>query len=104
MLNCVGDQMIAIEKHYTAPELGKLWGFSADTIRALFKDEPGVIKYGSSKYVSLRIPASVAARVHERLQRPIVRVKLRPPGPLKQVKLRELLAEKGIVLPRRAVQ
>jgi hypothetical protein len=59
-----------------------LWGFSDDFIRALFENEIGVIKVvrpedpnkknkdgrkGKREYVSLRIPESVAARVHERL-------------------------------------
>jgi hypothetical protein len=76
------------EKHYKVPELAKLWGFSDDFIRSLFENEIGVLKIvrpedpdkkrtdcpktrpnckGKREYVSLRIPESVAARVHERL-------------------------------------
>ena len=70
------------ERHYTVPELEEQWNFSDDFIRQLFINEPGVIKIvrpedpnrigkngkkGKRPYVTLRIPESVAARVHERL-------------------------------------
>lgn len=61
----------AMEKHFTPEELGELWGLSADTIRRLFDEEPGVLviqrsKRRSRRYRTLRIPASVAERVHRR--------------------------------------
>jgi hypothetical protein len=58
---------------YTVAELALLWSLSVDTVRALFKDEPGVIKIskpakkGRRAYVNLRIPETVAARVERRL-------------------------------------
>jgi hypothetical protein len=61
------------EKHYTPSELADLWGVSVQTIRDLFKDEDGVLKLGSDgtrtrrAYKTLRIPNSVAERVHTRL-------------------------------------
>jgi hypothetical protein len=61
------------EKHYTPAELAEMWGISAETVRVLFRDEPGVLKIGSSAtkykrgYKTLRIPESVAERVHTRL-------------------------------------
>jgi hypothetical protein len=68
--------MPALERHYTPQELGELWGFDQTTIRRLFVDEPGVLKIGKQarrdgkrSYVSVRIPASVAQRVHERKAR-----------------------------------
>jgi hypothetical protein len=68
--------MAALERHYTPAELGDLWGFDQTTIRRLFVDEPGVLKIGKQarrdgkrSYVSVRIPASVAQRVHERRTR-----------------------------------
>jgi hypothetical protein len=67
------DNVIALEKHFTPKELGELWGFSPDKIRDMFCDVPGVMKAGASfrrgrrGYVTLRIPASVAARVHQEL-------------------------------------
>jgi len=66
------------EKHYTPVELGKLWGLHGKTVRELFKSEQGVIVLGNPKttryrkaYTTLRIPASVAERVHRRLQNAI---------------------------------
>ena len=63
------------EQHYTANEIAKLWGLHGKTTRALFKSEPGVLVLGNTKttkyrkaYTTLRIPASVAERVHRRLQ------------------------------------
>ncbi len=61
------------EQHYRPEELAKLWGLSANLIRDLFEFEPGVLKINrpeklhKRRYVSLRIPASVAERVHLRL-------------------------------------
>jgi hypothetical protein len=64
------------ERHYTPQELAALWGFDQTTIRRMFIDEPGVLKEGKQvrrdgkrPYVSLRIPESVARRVHERKTR-----------------------------------
>ena len=61
------------DKHYSPDELADLWGVSAETIRSIFRDEPGVLKIGKAGaawkrgYVTLRIPESVAERVHTRL-------------------------------------
>jgi len=62
-------------RHYSPAEVGKLWNLSPDTIRRLFEKEPGVLligeksRRGRRRYVTLRIPASVVARVHRRLSR-----------------------------------
>ena len=62
------------EKHYTPEALGKLWSFSGNTIREMFRNEPGVIKVdhretrSKRNYCSMRIPASVAQKVYARLQ------------------------------------
>jgi hypothetical protein len=62
--------MSALEQHFTPSELAKLWSLSDDTIRAWFRDEKGVLlidrpeKIHKRGYTSMRIPASVAARVH----------------------------------------
>ena len=64
---------IMAEKHYEPSELADMWGVSAETIRSIFREEPGVLKIGKSGakykrgYVTLRIPESVAERVHTRL-------------------------------------
>lgn len=63
--------MGALEEHYTPQQLGKMWCLSADTIRAMFRDEPDVLiidrpeKMHKRGYMTLRIPASTAARVHQ---------------------------------------
>ncbi len=61
------------EKHYFVGELAALWNLSKQTIRRLFQDEPGVVRIGETRarrkrgYITLRIPESVAHRVHLRL-------------------------------------
>jgi len=61
------------ERHFAPDELAELWGVSVDSIRRLFRDEPGVLKMGDKspkhkrQYLTLRIPESVAERVHTRL-------------------------------------
>jgi predicted transcriptional regulator len=61
------------EKHYTPSELAQMWGVSVQTIRELFKNEEGVLKIGRNgtrmrrAYKTLRIPHSIAERVHTRL-------------------------------------
>jgi hypothetical protein len=54
------------ERHFSPRELAELWHLSADHIRALFLREPGVLITGSRKYRTMRIPESVAVRVHAR--------------------------------------
>jgi hypothetical protein len=59
-------------KHYSVPEIAKLWGVSDDTIRRIFEAEPGVLILGEAfrgkRRVkrTMRIPANVLQRVHER--------------------------------------
>jgi methylphosphotriester-DNA--protein-cysteine methyltransferase len=61
------------EKHYQPSELAEAWGVSVQTVREIFKEESGVLKIGRDGtrlrrgYKTLRIPESVAQRVHERL-------------------------------------
>jgi len=61
------------EKHFTPQQLADAWGVSVQTIREMFKDEEGVLKWGSDgtrvrrAYKTLRIPKEVAERVHRRL-------------------------------------
>ena len=58
------------EKHYRVAELARLWGIGRETARKLFLNEPGVIRIRlgrKHKNTVLSIPASVAARVHNRL-------------------------------------
>ncbi len=61
------------EVHFAPDELAELWGVSTETIRSIFREEPGVLKIGKTGgkykrgYVTLRIPETVAERVHRRL-------------------------------------
>jgi predicted transcriptional regulator len=64
------------ERHFSVNELAKMWGLSPATTRRMFRDEPGVLRFGREKkghqrdYVTLRIPESVAERVYRRCMRP----------------------------------
>ena len=66
----------AFERHFTPQQLADLWLLHVSTIRRLFIDEPGVMKFGKSSrrdgrrdYVTLRIPESVARRVYAKRTR-----------------------------------
>jgi hypothetical protein len=64
--------IMADEKHYTPDELAALWGVSAETIRTVFRKESGVLRLANPNekkrtYVLMRIPESIAQRVHKRL-------------------------------------
>lgn len=59
------------EHHYAVAEIAAMWNLSEDTVRRLFKDEPGVLvirdwqpRGRKRRYTTLRIPESVVARVH----------------------------------------
>lgn len=62
------------ERHYIVAEISQMWQLSPDSVRRLFEREPGVLviggdmtKRGARRYRTLRIPESVAERVHRRL-------------------------------------
>jgi hypothetical protein len=62
------------ERHFSVDELAELWGVSDDFVRRLFLREPGVVIFyhnrpGRRIYRTLRVPQSVAERVHLRLRR-----------------------------------
>lgn len=66
----------SIERHYSPAEIGELWNLSADCIRKIFEDEPGVLvignvgsRRGKRSYTTLRVPQSVLDRVHRRMSR-----------------------------------
>jgi len=64
---------VPAERHYAVAEIAEMWNLSADKVRELFEDEPGVLVIGDRsprrkrRYVTLRIPQSVLERVHSRL-------------------------------------
>jgi hypothetical protein len=67
----VADSSVG-EKHFAPAELAKIWGVSTVTIRRMFERETGVLKLGRThgrkrRYLTLRIPESVAVRVHAKL-------------------------------------
>ena len=65
------------EEYFTPEQLSKKWHVSVTTIRRWFRDEPGTLQWGNGTsrpgrkkaHLSLRIPASVAARVLRRMTR-----------------------------------
>jgi transcriptional regulator GlxA family with amidase domain len=64
----------ALERHFSVEELSELWAMSDDFVRRLFLKEPGVVVFwrqqpGRRVYRTLRIPESVALRVHRRMQK-----------------------------------
>ena len=67
-------ESLAFEQHFSPKQLAALWGYSPPFIRDTFRDEQGVIKVDRPEemhkrsYCSMRIPKSVAHRVHCRLQ------------------------------------
>lgn len=69
------DQSAALERHYTPSEIAKAWGISTDTVRELFRSEPGVIDLSAGRnssrrrYSTIRIPRFVVERVYARRQR-----------------------------------
>jgi hypothetical protein len=74
----LSDQRVndkAIERHYSAEEIGKLWGLSPRTVRRMFEHEPGIIVFGNNgsmkkrRYLTMRIPETVLVRVHRRLRK-----------------------------------
>jgi hypothetical protein len=66
-----------LEQHYAPTEIADRLAISVDKVRRMFQDEPGVVKIGEPsrrlgralkrRYYTLRIPASVAARVIARM-------------------------------------
>ena len=68
------NSAVALERHYSVPELAKIWFLSENTVRRIFLEEPGVLKLAHEetrhkrRYTTLRIPERIAQRVHRRLQ------------------------------------
>jgi hypothetical protein len=74
------------ERHYSPAELAELWNLSADTVRRMFENEPGILVFenpvrsSSRRFRTLRIPESVAQRVYSRFSNSEVAVgsRMRP--------------------------
>ena len=63
-----------LERHFSVEELAESWRVSDDFVRRLFQNEPGVVVFmnvrpGRRVYRTIRIPESVALRVHERMKK-----------------------------------
>ena len=73
-LNTEASKERYIEKHYSVSELASSWQLSENTIRRMFEDEPGVLRWGTTegrfkrRYITLRIPETVVLRVHRQLR------------------------------------
>lgn len=62
------------EPHYTPDEVAGFWHLNANSVRRMFRDEPGVLKFGNGKstykkraYTTIRIPKGVLDRVYRRM-------------------------------------
>ena len=73
----MSDFAVAVEKQYTINELCDLLKMSFSTVRLLVKDEPGVLKFQTSKCGSgkrhrtmYRVPESVVQRIIRRNTNP----------------------------------
>src|ERR1035437_6037936 len=59
---------VALERHYSVPEIAELWAMSEKSVRRLFAGEHGVLEWGTHEsarkrgYLNLRIPESVLIR------------------------------------------
>ena len=77
MVHVMAEIVIAVEKHYTINELCDLLKMSFSTVRLLVKDEPGVLKFQTTKRCAAkrartmyRIPESVLQRIIRRCANP----------------------------------
>jgi len=61
------------EPHFKVDEVAVLWNMSPDTVRRIFLEEPGVIRYTRPRskykrsYSTILIPESVLNRVYRRM-------------------------------------
>jgi hypothetical protein len=68
------DRPKSMQPHYTAKEIGKMWGISESTAFRIFREESGVLRIGDTNArrrtkISLRIPQDVLDRVWLRMTR-----------------------------------
>jgi hypothetical protein len=64
----------SVERHYSAAEIGEVWNLSADCVRNICENEPGVLVIGNAQqrrgkrsYTTPRIPQTVLDGGHRRL-------------------------------------
>ena len=74
VLRATGD-CPALERHFSVQEVAEMWNLCENSIRAIFKSEPGVVLIERPRsrwkrsYSTLRIPQSVLERVHLRMSK-----------------------------------
>jgi hypothetical protein len=70
-----GADTPALERHFSVQQIAEMWNLCENSIRELFKNEPGVVQIERSRsrwkrgYSTLRIPQSVLERVHRRMSK-----------------------------------
>lgn len=64
----------ATEPHYSPEQVAEMWNLDPNSIRRIFRDEDGVLRFGRAvstrikrAYTTLRILLSVLERVHRRM-------------------------------------
>ena len=86
---------VGTEPHFSPAELAANWGYSAATWRRLIQDEPGVLRLqgmgaaGKRTYTTYSVPASVAARIYQRLRDKPLKLALPSRNPRTVVLLRD---------------
>jgi len=74
-LRGVNAETPALERHFSVQQIAEMWNLCENSIRALFKNEPGVVLIERPRsrwkrgYSTLRIPQSVLERVHCRMSK-----------------------------------
>jgi hypothetical protein len=49
-----GIHSVALERHYSVPQVAALWHISEKTVRRLFEGEDGVLRWGNSETLRKR--------------------------------------------------
>ena len=103
------------ERHYSVQDLASCWNRSEDTIRRIFRDEPGVIKISRKtsshprpktpnrvprRWEMILIPHSVAERVYRRMGGCPMNAKVIPES-LKPKKENQKLPQEGFCIVKR---
>lgn len=81
---------VLTEQHLSPTQIAKAWCVSVDYVRRRFKWEPGTIRLGRT----MRIPLSVAERVHRQAARVSIE------GPIRFSRYRLMVTKSGSLEPR----
>ena len=69
-----GGEAEIFKNGYSVCDLAAMWSLSENTIRRMFENEPGVLKWGTTesrykrRYTTLRVPETVVLRVHRQFR------------------------------------